>query len=301
MNPRPPPCEGPIETSSGFLSLPATKIDWEKFKEWLFKEYSPKTAQDRLRYARKYHIHLLKRDFSGLKILDDHKRAHILKALSALSKFLGAYDEFRVLVRNYGLKWATGRTDDLIIKRLTRHDDLSGIVEWIRDVKRRIPEYSVFMDFISATGLRYVEAIESWNLIIHLSKKRKLDEYYKEEGSILEHFRFKERFVRKSKKAFISFVPQSLIAEITRSSPFGSNVLPCRLKRKGMRRRFGDVREFYASFMLKYLRQPEIDFLQGRVSSSVFMRNYFNPVWIRDLKERALKGEEEILKQISQG
>jgi len=124
--------------------------------------------------------------------------------------------------------------------------------------------------------------------------------YYKE-GSIPEHFRFKERFVRKSKKAFISFVPQSLIAEITRSSPLGSNVLPCRLKRKGMRQRFGDVREFYASFMLKYLRQPEIDFLQGRVLSSVFMRNYFNPIWIRDLKERALKGEEEILKQISQG
>ena len=66
-------------------------------------------------------------------------------------------------MRNYGLKWAGGRTDDLIIKRLTRHDDLSGIVEWIRDVKRRIPEYSVFMDFRSATGLRYVEAIESWN------------------------------------------------------------------------------------------------------------------------------------------
>lgn len=41
--------------------------------------------------------------------------------------------------------------------------------------------------------------------------------------------------------------------------------------------RFGDVREVWASVMPKHLRQPEIDFLQGRVSTSVFMRNYFNP------------------------
>jgi hypothetical protein len=34
----------------------------------------------------------------------------------------------------------------------------------------------------------------------------------------------------------------------------------------------------------------EIDFLQGRTSASVFMRNYFNPALISDLKERVFKG-----------
>ena len=42
--------------------------------------------------------------------------------------------------------------------------------------------------------------------------------------------------------------------------------------------------------MTKYLSQPEIDFLQGSVSGSVFMRNYFNPALIGDLKERVFKG-----------
>jgi hypothetical protein len=46
--------------------------------------------------------------------------------------------------------------------------------------------------------------------------------------------------------------------------------------------------------MTKYLTQPEIDFLQGRISASVFMRNYFNPALIGDLKERVFKGLESL-------
>jgi len=41
--------------------------------------------------------------------------------------------------------------------------------------------------------------------------------------------------------------------------------------------------------MTKGLSQPEIDFLQGRVSANVFMRNYFNPALIGDLKERVFE------------
>ena len=46
--------------------------------------------------------------------------------------------------------------------------------------------------------------------------------------------------------------------------------------------------------MTKYLNPAEIDFLQGRVSASVFMRNYFNPALIEDLKERVFKGISEL-------
>jgi len=47
------------------------------------------------------------------------------------------------------------------------------------------------------------------------------------------------------------------------------------------------------------LTPPEIDFLHGRVSASVFMRNYFNPAWITDLAQRTLKAIEEILTKIN--
>jgi hypothetical protein len=46
--------------------------------------------------------------------------------------------------------------------------------------------------------------------------------------------------------------------------------------------------------MTRFLSQSEIAFLQGRVSGSVFMRNYFNPALIGDLKERVFKGIADI-------
>jgi len=33
----------------------------------------------------------------------------------------------------------------------------------------------------------------------------------------------------------------------------------------------------------------------GHISANVFMTNYFNPIWIKD---RTLRGEKEILKEI---
>jgi len=68
----------------------------------------------------------------------------------------------------------------------------------------------------------------------------------------------------------------------------------CKLKRQGFNLRFGDIRENYATFMTRWLNPPEIDFLQGRVSASVFMSNYFNPALIGDLRERIFQGIKEI-------
>ncbi|MEM0488837.1 MAG: hypothetical protein QW707_06525 [Candidatus Bathyarchaeia archaeon] len=67
----------------------------------------------------------------------------------------------------------------------------------------------------------------------------------------------------------------------------------------GLYGEFRDLREYWASKMVKYLKQPEIDFLMGHVTANVFMANYFNLIWIKDLKDRALKGEREILKEIN--
>jgi len=157
------------------------------------------------------------------------------------------------------------------------------------------------MDFIAITGLRLVEAIESYNLIIKLAKEGKLNEYYNEEKEALEHFRFKEIFLRKSKKAFISFVPKELIEKIALSSPLpdSRHAIQMRVKKKGLKLRFSDIREAHASFMTKYLKQPEIDFIHGRVTTNIFMANYFNPALICDLKERIFNAVKEIQNKIS--
>ena len=220
-------------------------------------------------------------------------RNQALKSLSALAKFTGFYDDFKVLVKNYGLKWVGKSSDDLLIERLTRNNNGSDLVKWINDVKTAIPELSVFMDFVVSTGLRFEEAIQAYNLIIDLSKQNKLSEYFDRENQILEHFRFRELFIRKSKKAFISFVSENLMQQIVTHDKVSRALINHRLSRRRIKARFSDLREYYATVMTKHLKQPEIDFLQGRTSTSVFMRNYFNPVWIQDLKNRALEGTSE--------
>jgi intergrase/recombinase len=154
--------------------------------------------------------------------------------------------------------------------------------------------------YITITGLRLDEAVQSYNMIIQLSKQGKLNEYYNEANECLEHFRFKEVFIRKSKKAFISFVPKDLIAKIVDEKPLTSkHSVQQFVKKRGLKIRFADIREAHASFLTKHLTPAEIDFLHGRVSTNIFMANYFNPKLIADLKERIFKAIAEIKVKIS--
>jgi hypothetical protein len=274
---------------------------WEDFNVFLCNEYTRKYTVNYFRYAKKYHQCLRTRDFSLLKMMSSDKRLHVMKALSALAKFVGIYEDFKGLVKSFGLKW-TQNTDDLIIARLCRAGNgySNELVEWVKAVKQKFPEFALFMDFVTATGLRFEEAVSAYNLIVEKSEKEKLGEYYNAEKQMLEHFRFKERFIRRTKKAFISFVSPSLVEAITtKGQALTLDMIQKKIARSGMHRRFGDVREFYANYSIRLLRQPEIDFVQGRISASVFMHNYFNPTVIVDLQERALKNISELLSAIS--
>jgi hypothetical protein len=288
----------PYRTAASGHLANTPQIEWEKFETWLFMEYLPVTAKDRLRYSKKYAYCLLDRDFSTLKLLTDSQRIHTMKALAVLSKFLGIYEGFKSLVKNYGLKWSGKKSSDLIIERLTKTVNPNEIFDWIKQVKKAIPELNNFMDLISFSGLRYNEAIESYNLIIKLTEKGKLQEYFNLQRETLEHFRFKETFIRRSKKVFISFIPKKLVERISQNRPLEWNATKKKLARRVKHLRFADIREFHGSFITKYLRQPEIDFLHGRTSTSVFMKNYFNPAWITDLKARTFKAIKEIQKKI---
>jgi intergrase/recombinase len=171
---------------------------------------------------------------------------------------------------------------------------------WIKQVKRVRPELSLFMDFMAVTGLRLVEAVNSYNLIIKLNREGRLDEYYSVEREVLEHFRFKEIFFRHSKKAFISFAPATLIQRVSENKPLTSVIaIQNMVRKKGLKLRFSDIRETYGTLATKHLKDNEIDFLQGRVNSSVFMKNYFNPSLISDLRIRVHRTVNEIQEKIS--
>jgi hypothetical protein len=288
-----------FEPTNPYGTAASGHIDWIRFKTYLFMEYLPVTAKDRLRYAEKYAYCLLNRGFSTLKLLTDSQRIHTMNALAVLSKFLGIYEDFKSLVKNYGLKWSGKKSSDLIIERLTKTVNPNEIFDWIRQVTKDIPELSDFMDLIAITGLRYNEAVESYNLIVKLARKQKLHDYFNFERETLEHFRFKETFIRRSKKVFISFVPKRLVKQISQNRPLEWNATKKKVARNVKHLRFADIRKFHGSFITKYLKQPEIDFLHGRCSSSVFMKNYFNPKLTTDLKTRTFKAIKEIQKAIN--
>ena len=58
-----------------------------------------------------------------------------------------------------------------MIERLMRTVNGKELAEWMRDIKRTLPELSTFIDFVAATWLRFEEAIQAWNLIIDLSER----------------------------------------------------------------------------------------------------------------------------------
>jgi len=172
---------------------------------------------------------------------------------------------------------------------MTRTREYGDVSKWVSEVKNKFPKLADFLDFILANGLRFKEAVDSYNLIIDSTEKGKLESYYNSETETLEHFRFKQVFLRNTKKVFVSVVPRQLIKRISKKQKLTIYQIRNSIKRKGFGLRFGEVRDYFATHMTKFLTQSEIDFLQGRVSASVFMRNYFNPALISDLKFECLR------------
>ncbi len=274
-------------------------VDWEGFKLWLLHTHAERNAGDIYRTAKKYCMVLwLPSEASKLSALSSSSCRLVMASLANLSKFLGMYKVWKDIVANAGLKWSNGNSEDVIIKRFTKQQNSDDILCWVKSVKENSPNLSCFMDLAAATGIRFIEAVNSYNLIVNLSSKDNLAEYYAFGRELLQHYRFKALFMRKSKKVFISFVSSKLIRKIEGSSAVSKEAIENRIKRSPYPSRFGDLREYWATVMTRHLSQPEIDFLQGRVSSSVFMRNYFNPAWITDLQERTLKASEEILHRL---
>jgi len=253
-----------------------------------------------LRSAMEYCHCLLNGDLSILLTMSDGKRRLTLKALSNLAKFLGLSQEFYQLVRQYGLRWSGKSKDIMFLERLLRAKNPSEIYEWARKVKEKVPRLSAFIDFLAVSGLRFIEAYESYHLIIRLYREGRLEQYYNKEKAMLEHWKFPTRFIRHTKKAFVSIVPEQYIMKIISSGELPSIPMIEKLVKEATgRQRFSDLREAHASILSKYLRQPEIDYLHGRIGGSTFMAHYYNPALIEDLKQRALKGIEEITTKLN--
>ncbi len=80
---------------------------WDSFKTYLKGVNNEKTIYTRISHARRCSYLLIKDNFNELHTFSNDVRNHIMKSLAALSKFLGMYDKWKVIVEKFNLKWSS--------------------------------------------------------------------------------------------------------------------------------------------------------------------------------------------------
>ena len=266
-------------------------MDWGDFKEWLNKKYSKTWVPTVFCYAKKYHG-MLNGNLRDLDSFSKSKKNHTLKALIALSKYLGVYEQFKVRIKSYGIKWGRQNSFQAFLRIMNVKE---GLMEWIKECMNVLDSsQALFVKFVVMSGLRKGEALNAFNMIVRLNQEGKLHEHYNLELESLEHFRFENVFIRGTKNAFFSFVPKRFIEQVAACKLISYSTLRKRLKRHGMKSRLNELRDYFATYMVHHgVIREEVDLLQGRVGRSIFMRHYFSPT-VRDLKNRVLKAINEI-------
>ena len=194
-----------------------------------------------------------------------------------LSKFRGNYSEFKAKLSEHGIKWerSNGLRAFLRIFSASNND----VLKWYWDAQNSLRENEVlFTKFLLHSGLRVSEAINSFNLIIELSKEDKLSDYYDSEFQVLCHFKDPKLFIRRTKNCYITFLEPEFLQQITVSQLVSYSGLRKRLERKHLRLRFNELRDKFGTHLLSHgVLEAEINLLQGRIPVDIFIRHYWSP------------------------
>jgi hypothetical protein len=109
------------------------EIDWNAFFNWLLQSKKERVANDILSYAKRYVHCLFNADLTEVASMSAGKRRMILASLSNLAKFLGLYEQWRSVVRRYGIKWMdVDVKDKRMIDWLTKVVDADDVYNWIK-------------------------------------------------------------------------------------------------------------------------------------------------------------------------
>ena len=219
----------------------------------------------------------------GISELPASIRGNILKAMVNLAKFLGIHEEYKLKLKNHGIKWLNNDDSFNSFLRIINNNH-SNLGEWYKAAQNILHNNEKqYLKFALLSGLRKEEAINSFNLIINLSQQNKLSEYYNAEHGILEHFKYGDLFLRQTKKVYISIVAKDLISEICNSQPVSYYAIRKRLTSNKLTLRIKELRSYFATYLRKNgIISEYIDLIQGRIPRSVFARHYLK---VEDVKE----------------
>jgi intergrase/recombinase len=173
----------------------------------------------------------------------------------------------------------------------------SDILDYYKNIKSILrPNEQLYSKFLLNSGLRVSEAIHSYNLIIELASKGKLNEYYKEDWNCLMHFKHK-MFIRGNKNCYLTFITKDLLEQIANSQQVTYYAIHKRLSLKHQPMRLDEYRDHFGTHMINNsILEAEQNLLCGRINSSVFIRFYWSPR-LQELRDRVFKALETIEQQ----
>jgi hypothetical protein len=133
-----------------------------------------------------------------------------MKALSCLAKYTGKYDLWLQILRRYNLKWTSGiESLDALTRFFDDSKSLDTMLQWLCQLRQELPKsYSDFFVYYTLTGLRASECVNSIRLI---KDSEAFKTHYNESRQCLEHFRFAQVFIRRTKAAYISLVDKEIL------------------------------------------------------------------------------------------
>ena len=220
-----------------------------------------------------------------------------MEGLAAYAKFSGSYETWQRVRRQAGLKW--GQSDPLKVINALVSGEATHALQWLNEVTAKLAvPYRVVLVFAALTGLRPTEAANSCAIIYELSSKGQLADYYDADLKMLQHFKYPQLFLRRTKNAYISFVSPRLIEAVASIEPITfSTVSKAIRSHLGMQVQAKNLRKHYATFLRKHLEQEMIDLIQGRVGTSVFAKHYYRPL-IEELRDRVLTATAQLEKEL---
>ena len=246
-------------------------IDWPYVEEAIYANYNRKWARRCLALMRRYGHILYSFNASELMVLKPSKRVEVMKALSMLARMLGLRDRWKAIREAYGLKWSL-EIDN--VPPILTSQAYSSLLSKARRMLHSSGNYKDALEFIALSGLRVGEALEVMKLY-----SKDGENYLNKELMLLEHFRYPEIFMRRSKKAYITVLDSYMLNLLDHAKPVTYDAL-----RSSIRRRLGGghcpsiFRKIWATFMRRHGLEPEaIDLLQGRTPKSIFLKHYYRP------------------------
>ena len=146
-------------------------------------------------------------DVKDLLVLQPSKQRHVMKELSKLAKYNGVYDQWNSLRRQHKLKWSTTNRLDVFERIINTDNSYNKMIEYVKEILAILPRsHANVILFGTLTGLRPIETCNSVRLI-HTD----LPNYLNSELFIMEHFKWKDIFIRTTKKSFFSVMTNRLL------------------------------------------------------------------------------------------